>query len=72
MTTALNQVIQPLPSVKEDVEGEEIAGELEQELESRRRRGQIADFVVHNRIWKQFGNTGIFLCLPFFPQIGYT
>ena len=57
-----NQVIQPLPPVKEDVEGEELAGEHEWS----RMRGpgtHIADFVVHNRIWKQFGNTGMYLAV---------
>ena len=56
-------MIQPLPPVKEDVEGEEMAGEHEW---SNRMRGQgthIADFVVHNRIWKQFGNTGMYLAV---------
>ena len=60
----LTQVIQPLPPVKEDVEGEEeMAGEHEW---SRVRPGQlthIADFVVHSRIWKQFGNRGMYLAV---------
>lgn len=49
--------------MKEDVEGEEMAGEHEWRSRMRGQNTHIADFVVHNRIWKQFGNTGMYLAV---------
>ena len=60
---AITQVIQPLPPVKEDVEGEEMADGEQEWVKGRGQGTHIADFVVHNRIWKQFGNTGMYLAV---------
>jgi hypothetical protein len=47
--------------VKEDVEGEETETGEEQDNLGRATGSSIEDFVIHNRIRKQFGNTGMYL-----------
>ena len=53
----LSSLRQPLPSVKEDLEGEETeTGPLPEELLDFRK--PITDFVVNNRIRNRFGYSG--------------
>lgn len=48
----------PLPAVTEDPEGEELEEKEAVEWRPQWPVARITDFVVHNRIRKQFGNSG--------------